>query len=112
MVAFAVDHDGMSDRTVRNLVHLRSSASTARVLNLLNVYKEHGDEEEWAEKPFFRTPALNKSMIIKHRLRRDELDAFHVRRHVATKIVIPIDTKDLRTGGRFLFVGQRRFEIL
>jgi hypothetical protein len=112
MVAFHADDGVMSDRTVRNLVHLRSSASTARVLNLLNVYKEHGDEEEWAEKPFFRTPALNKAMIIKHRLRRDELDAFHVRRHVATKIVIPIDTKDLRTGGRFLFVGQRRFEQL
>ena len=102
----------MTDRSVRNLVHLRSSASTARVLNLLNVYKEHGDTEEWAEKPMFRTPALNRSMIIKHRLRRDELDAFPIKRQVATKIVIPIDTNDLRTGGRFLFVGQRHFERL
>ncbi|PZO06028.1 MAG: hypothetical protein DCF29_06785 [Alphaproteobacteria bacterium] len=102
----------MTDRSVRNLVHLRSSASTARVLNLLNVYKDHGDEEEWAEKPLFRTPQLNRSMIIKHRLRRDELDAFPIKRQVATKIVIPIDTNDLRTGGRFLFVGQRHFERL
>jgi hypothetical protein len=113
MVIFFGQHGStMTDRSVRNLVHLRSSASTARVLNLLNVYKDHGDEEEWAEKPLFRTPQLNRSMIIKHRLRRDELDAFPIKRQVATKIVIPIDTNDLRTGGRFLFVGQRHFERL
>ena len=100
----------MTDRSVRNLAHLRKSASTARVLNLLNVYDEHGHTDEWADSPFFQTPALNQSLIIKHRLRRDELDAFHLRRQVATKVVIPIDNADLKAGGRFIFVDQRHFD--
>ena len=33
----------MTDRAVRNLEHLKSSASTARVLNLLRVWEENGD---------------------------------------------------------------------
>ena len=99
----------MTDRTIRNLAHLRRSASTARVLNLLNVYNEYGRDPDWAARPLFRTPALNRALIIKHRLRRDEMDSFRDRRQVATKIVIPIDASDLKTGGRYVFVGQRGF---
>jgi hypothetical protein len=100
----------MSDRAVRNLEHLRRSASTARVLNLLKVYDEHGDTDDWAEQPMFRTAALNRCLIIKHRLRRNETDAFPGRRQVATKVVVPIDSTDLKTGGRFVFVNQIGFE--
>ncbi|HST92315.1 MAG TPA: hypothetical protein VLJ13_08990, partial [Brevundimonas sp.] len=100
----------MTDRAIRNLAHLRRSASTARVLNLLKVSLEHGRDPDWTARPIFRTPALNCALIIKHRLRRDELDSFHIRRQVATKVVIPIDAADLKTGGRFVFVDQRRFE--
>jgi hypothetical protein len=100
----------MTDRTIRNLAHLRRSASTARVLNLLKIHHDHGQEPEWAERPLFRTPALNRSLIIKHRLRRDETDNFYLRRHVATKVVIPLDPSDLKSGGRYVFVGQRGFE--
>ena len=49
-------------------------------------------------------------MIIKHRLRRDEVDRFRRRRHVATKIVLPIDAGDLRVGGRYIFIGEIGFE--
>ncbi len=100
----------MTDRAVRNLEHLRRSASTARVLNLLKVYDEHGETDDWAERPMFRTPALNTSLIIKHRLRRNETDSFPGRRQVATKVVVPIDSADLKTGGRFVFVNQIGFE--
>lgn len=100
----------MTDRAIRNLEHLRRTASTARVLNLLKVYDEHGDTQDWAESPMFRNPALNRALIIKHRLRRNETDAFPGRRQVATKIVVPIDSTDLKTGGRFIFVNQIGFE--
>lgn len=100
----------MTDRTIRNLAHLRRSASTARVLNLLKIGIEHSHESDWAERPIFRTPALNRALIIKHRLRRDELDCFYLRRQVATKVVIPLDPSDLKSGGRYVFVGQRDFE--
>jgi hypothetical protein len=100
----------MTDRAIRNLAHLRRSASTARVLNLLKIFLDHGQEPEWAERPLFQTAALNRSLIIKHRLRRDETDCFYLRRQVATKVVIPLDANELKTGGRYVFVGQRDFE--
>ena len=102
----------MTDRAIRNLAHLRRSASTARVMNLLKVFLDHGHEAEWADRPLFRTPALNRSLIIKHRLRRDETDCFYLRRQVATKVVIPLDARELKTGGRYVFVGQRGFESI
>ncbi len=98
---------------VRNLENLRTSGSTARVLNLLSVWETWGGKEnhgqndpEWSRKPMFRTPILNRALIIKHRLRRNEDEYFSTRRHVATKIVVPISVDDLRTGGHFLFVDQ------
>ncbi|WBT06410.1 hypothetical protein PFY01_01670 [Brevundimonas vesicularis] len=108
----------MTDRAVRNLEHLKSSASTARVLNLLRVWEENGDSApngavrnpDWAARPIFRTAALNRALIIKHRLRRNETDLFTGRRQVATKVVIPIDDGDLKTGGRYVFVNQIGFE--
>jgi hypothetical protein len=100
----------MADRTVRNLANLARSASTARVLNLLKVAADNAGGAEWAERPMFRTPALNRALIIKHRLRRNETDLMPRRRQVVTKIVIPIDATDLKTGGRYLFVGEHGFE--
>ncbi len=100
----------MTDRTIRNLDNLRHSASTARLLNLLRVASDHGHTRAWAEQPLFETVTLNRAMILKHRLRRDELDCFVGRRHVATKIILPINSAELKAGGRFAFVNQVGFE--
>ncbi|WP_183253941.1 hypothetical protein [Brevundimonas basaltis] len=100
----------MTDRAIRNLAHLRRTASTARVLNLHMVYEDHGFDPDWMASPLFHTSTLNRALIIKHRLRRNELDAFRPRRQVATKIVIPFDSTDLKSGGRYIFVGQQSFE--
>lgn len=100
----------MADRTVRNLAHLRRSASTARVLNLLKVASDNQGDPDWAERPLFHSLALNRALVIKHRLRRDEFDLMPRRRQVVTKIVIPIDAADLKTGGRYFFVGEHGFE--
>lgn len=102
----------MADRTVRNLAHLRRSASTARVLNLLKVAADHAGDPDWAERPLFHSPALARSLVIKHRLRRNEVDQMPRRRQVVTKIVIPIDAADLKTGGRYFFVGEHGFDRL
>ena len=100
----------MTYRTIRNLDNLRGSASTARVLNLLRVSHEHGSSDGWRTAPLFGNPTLNRCLIIKHRLRRNEIDEFRVRRYVATKIILPIDGSDLRVGGRYLFVDQVGFD--
>lgn len=100
----------MTDRTIRNLDNLRHSASTARLLNLLRVASDHGHTRAWAEEPLFETVTLNRAMLLKHRLRRDELDCFVGRRHVVTKIILPIDAEELKAGGRFTFVNQLGFD--
>jgi hypothetical protein len=102
----------LTDRAVRNLANLKKSASTARVLNLLRVWDEHGATDGWKAAPMFRHPSLNRALILKHRLRRDEVDRFRVRRHVATKIILPIDRGDLRIGGRYGFVDEIGYDRL
>jgi hypothetical protein len=100
----------MTDRAFRNLDNLRTSASTARVLNLLRVSREHDRTAGWRDAPMFENPTLNRCLVIKHRLRRNEVDEFRVRRYVATKIILPIDGADLRVGGRYIFVDQVGFD--
>ncbi|MBB5746035.1 hypothetical protein [Brevundimonas variabilis] len=100
----------MSDRAFRSLESLEKSASTARVLNLLQVARDYRLTPDWVDRPLFRTPELNACLLLKHRLRRNEYDIFRVPRQVATKIVVPIDRWDLKTGGRYVFVGQINYE--
>jgi hypothetical protein len=99
----------MSDRAVRSLEFLEKSASTARVLNLSQIYKDHGHTSAWREQPLFQTVGLNKTLLIKHRLRRNESDLFKEPRRVATKIVVPIDSRELKAGGRYVFFDQIDF---
>jgi hypothetical protein len=100
----------MADRSIRNLDQLENSASTARVLNLRLVARTHGDDPDYADKPLFRSRSLNTSIIVKHRLRGNESQMFNRARRNATKVLIPIDTNDLRLGARYVFIGQRDFE--
>jgi hypothetical protein len=82
-------------------------------LNLLRVWQRHGDENIYRANPFFRNPVLNRSFVVKHRLRPNERDAFYDARSVATKIILPIDISDLRSGARSFFIGQKGYaEVL
>jgi hypothetical protein len=96
----------VADRSIRSLIKLKANASSARVLNLLEVWAEHGSDPEYRERPFFASPILNRGIIVKHRLRRDERDLFVGKKQVATKVILPLDPSDLRIGGRSFFVGQ------
>lgn len=102
----------MSDRAVRSLEFLEKSASTARVLNLFQIYKVHGKTSAWREQPMFQTPGLNQALLIKHRLRRNETDLFRGSRRVATKIVVPIDNRELKAGGRYVFFEQINYAAI
>jgi hypothetical protein len=101
-----------NNATIRNLAHLQESASTARVLNLLRVWKIHGRTPDYAAKPFFNNPVLNRSLFVKHRLRRDEVDLFNGIRQTATKVILPMDGDDLRVGGRSVFIGQSNYDLV
>ena len=98
-----------NDRSVRFLDAL-GGASTSRVLNLYRIALDNADNPEHAEKPLFQSPIINKSFLLKHRVRADEGYLFGSPRSVATKIIIPFDSTDLHAGGRSLFVDQRGYE--
>ena len=97
-----------ADRIVRLLSAL-DGAATSRVLNLRQIARANAHDKEHGEKPLFLSTPINTSFVIKHRVRSDETYLFASSRSVATKIVIPFDTSDLRAGGRSIFIDQRGF---
>lgn len=98
------------DRTVRRLTNLEHSASTARVLHLMATHRRYPDHAELTDNPMFRNRLLNRSIILKHRLRPDEYDLFNGRRTTVTKVLLPIDSSDLRAGAHSFFVDQNHYE--
>lgn len=99
------------DPSFRSLTAL-SGASTGRVLNLLSIGQAYGEDEGFRNNPLFTSPRLNSAIIIKHRLRSDEVDLFASARAIGTKVIVPFEKSDLRSGGRSLFVGQRGYDEL
>ena len=99
-------------RAVRSLLRLQSSVSTARALNLTGIWRKHREDAEYLTHPFFRSPILNRSIILKHRLRADELDLMGGARTTATKVILPLDPSDLRVGARSFFVNQIGYRSL
>lgn len=97
------------DRQIRSLINLEANASTARMLNLIAVWKLNGDLDDYRRRPFFHNASLNRSIIVKHRLRQNERDIFTDGRSLGTKVILPLDITDLRSGARSFFVGQRGY---
>ncbi len=100
----------MNDPGFRNLALLDMTASTARVLNLRHTSIHHTADPDLVARPFFVHPALNRSIVVKHHLRRNELDAFDHPRTSATKVLMPIDHDNLRAGAKYFFIGQRDYD--
>lgn len=96
-----------ADRLARSLRALAHTGSTSRVLNLVEIEAKSGQRPEYAEHPLFRNRILNGALILKHRVRNDDIYLFDEVRPLATKIIIPFDRTDLGLGGRSVFVGQR-----
>jgi len=91
----------------RSLTALEKTASTTRVLNLAAIARAHGAEPEHAASPFFRSPLLNRGIVLKHRLRADDAELTDGRRGTATKLIIPFDPRNLGAGGASFLVGER-----
>jgi len=95
---------------LRSLEALRANASAARVLNLALVHEQFGETEPYKSEPLFRSERLNRAIIVKHALRRDELELFVNRRCVATKVIFPLSQTDLSLGGASVFLGEKNDE--
>ena len=102
----------MSESHVRSFAALEHKPSDARLLNLRRTFREFQDDPELLMRPFFENGALNRSIIIKHHLRPQEQAEFECFRMAATKVVLPIDQRSLRSGAKSFFVGQRGYEAL
>ena len=102
----------MNDRAFRSLSLLQNSGATSRVLNLHRLQRQYAGDPEHMGRPFFRDPQLNRAIIVKHRLREAERELFDDYRATATKVILPIDGQDLKSGGRYVFVGQRGYEAI
>ena len=96
-----------SDRTFRSLRGLEKTASTSRVLNLAALATRNAGNPEHEKNPFFIAQTLNGAVIVRHRLRDQEREAFDRLRYTAIKLIIPFERSDLGLGGRSLFVGER-----
>ena len=96
------------DRSIRLLCAL-GGASSSRVLNLCAIGLAQAANSAFHEAPFFISPVLNTSIILKHSLRGNEQDMFVEKRTISTKVIVPFNTKDLTMGGHSLFVGQKHF---
>lgn len=97
------------DRTVRRLTALQESASTARVLNLAGTHRKASDPATLVP-PFFEHPLLNRGIIVKHRVRNNEMEMFSSPKQNATKMLLPIDPNDLKLGAHYFFMGQKDFD--
>lgn len=94
---------------VRSLSSITAAASSARVLDLHALASEVSGEVDYAEKPMFQHPILNRTIIVKHNVRSSEEDRLAPRRFNATKVIFPFDPGDLNLGGQYLFVEQSDF---
>src|SRR5690606_10487841 len=86
---------------------LEKTASTSRVLNLAALSARHAHNPDHDRKPFFVAASLNGAVIVRHRLRDQEREAFDRPRFTATKLIIPFERSDLGLGGRSVFVSER-----
>ena len=100
----------MANDQIRSLASLDNVISSSRLLNLNKIYKLHRLSADHSAKPLFSNNLLNRSILLKHRLRDSERNQFADGRSVATKILLPLDTMELKLGAQYLFVGQRDFE--
>jgi hypothetical protein len=94
---------------VRSLKSITTAAASARVLDLHGMAGEISGELDYAEKPMFQHPILNRTIIVKHNVRSSEEDRLAPRRFNATKVIFPFDPADLNLGGQYLFVEQADF---
>lgn len=98
-------------RTYRSFADIRRAGNSARILNLLDpTQKIEADEENDGDPGdgyFFSNYTLNRSFILKHRLRPQEREILGGLVTVGTKIFIPFDVNDLRQGGKYVFINER-----
>jgi len=100
------------ERTLRRLTALEQSAATARVLNLRQTHRKFGSDPSRALAPFFKNRLLDRAIIVKHRLRPHEYDYFTTPSPIVTKVLLPIDDTDLKSGARSFFIGQKDYHTV
>jgi hypothetical protein len=97
---------------VRSLRTITEEASSSRVLDLASLAAAPPEDEDYAERPMFLHPVLNRTIIVKHNVGSAQEDRLAPRRLGATKIIFPFDPADLDLGGQYMFVDQPDFNAV
>lgn len=99
-------------RTGGSLESLMAARSSSRVLNLVRAHLDADRSGSPMDPPLFQSPVLARSFIIKHRLRPEERLNFPGFRPTATKLILPMDPRNLALGGKAVFIGEGWFGTL
>lgn len=79
---------------------------------MLGIQERHGSDEDIRGKAILKTAAFRSAFIIKHNLRPHERAIIEGDRSVATKIIMPISSSNLASGGYSVFVEQENFHAV
>lgn len=99
----------MANSETGSLQALSNAAASSRVLNLSHVSSLFRSDADYCARPFFWDRNLNRSIILKHQLRSDEVYLVPNSQGIATKIIFPFDATLLKSGGRSILVGQNGY---
>ncbi|HLI65148.1 MAG TPA: hypothetical protein VKU90_02185 [Caulobacteraceae bacterium] len=94
---------------VKNLRAMVEMSSSARLLNLHGLAEERPSDPDRLAAPMFAHPVLNRAIIAKHNVAAGEEERLAPRRFNATKVIFPLDPRDLNLGGQYLFIEQHDF---
>ena len=94
---------------VKSLKAMVEMSSSARLLNLHALTEERSADPARQSLPMFAHPVLNRAIIAKHNVAAGEEERLAPRRFNATKVIFPLDPRDLNLGGQYLFVEQHDF---
>lgn len=101
-----------ADIGVRELSAIAQTSGRGRILNLHAVHLANSTDPAFSERPMFRHPLLNRTILAKHFPSDAEAARLGSQRMNPTKVIFPFDPGDLTLGGQFLFVEQPSFEYL
>lgn len=99
-------------RAAGSLENLMAARSSSRILNLVQAHRVAERAGVPMDPPLFQSPVLARSFIVKHRLRPEERLSFPGVRPTATKVIIPMDPRNLALGGKSAFIGEGWFNGL
>ena len=86
------------------------TSTSRRILNALRVYTDPNTYSGGEFAPLFKSRFLNCAIFVKANFMPPDTAMADQNKSVPTKILFPIDIQNLRSGSRYLYIGQQNWE--